>query len=388
MRYQTLDRIKKKGAVYNLIMAGRDTGKSTAMTKELIDDYLKTGHLFLRLFRRLGASYEAAGSWFDEHTIGGKFDCGHEITFKDDCYYIDGKLFGFTAIISLAKNYRSKVYPPTLYTAVYDEYIGLTPDEYVDGEVSKFRAILTTAFRHRDRKVWLLGNNYNEDSKFNPFHTWLGIDIDRDGIKQGQIRVYASKRFKNPARIAFEYGKIAYQTEDEIPLGERVDGNEVATSGDFACVWNVFDMQERYGRGKMSFMRESMDCLYVSDGTGRFYFPVLNEDLQTVDWVMTWDRLDEYGKGGNLKEWETLMEYEDVLRETYGDEVFEQACDEAIPYQIGVPLYDNGNRYGENCQAFIDGLRMEYKGFTMMYCDGNIKRIVEDIIMKGKMDNV
>lgn len=385
MKYQTLDRIRKKKCVYNLIMAGRDTGKSTAICKYLIEGFLNEGKQFIRLFRKLGNVYDSADSWFSEFTKGGKFDCGHLIEYKDGNYYLDKQFFGTTAIISLAKNYRSAQYSPRIFYAVYDEYIGLSADEYIDGEVSKFKAILTTVFRHRDREVWLLGNNYSNESKFNPFHTFFGIDIDRDGIKQGQIRVYASKRFKEPARIAFEYGQIAYQSEAEIPLAERIDNNEVATTGEFAKSWDVFDIRERYPDGGLSFVRDSMDCFYIGDTFGRYYYPILNEDMQSIDWVMTWDKLDQYGKNGNLKEYEALLRYEDSLREEFGSEAYQEALDKALPYEVGIPLYNNENRYGENCQDFIDGIRRLYKGFTHQYCDGNVKNIVEKIVLKGKI---
>ena len=211
MKYQSLTRIMRKKATYNLIMAGRDTGKSTAVCRDVcIKDYLDNGHLFIRFFRKTGNVYDSADSWFDEFTTGGKFDCGHVITYQDGKYYMDGKLFGETAIISLSKNYRSARFDPRIYNCVFDEYIGLSPDEYVDGEINKFKALLTTVFRHRPRRVWLLGNNYNEMSKYNPYHTYFGIDIDRDKLKQGDIKVYKSSRFKNPALIAFEFGRIAY----------------------------------------------------------------------------------------------------------------------------------------------------------------------------------
>lgn len=387
MKYQTLDRIKKKKATYNLIMAGRDTGKSTAITGELIDDYKKTGHKFLRLFRKTGNSFDAADSWFDEYNEGGKFYTGDHFEFKSDgCYYINGELFGYTAIISLAKNYRSAVYPASLYTAVYDEYIGITPDEYVDGEVKKFKSILTTAFRHRECKVWLLGNNYNEMSKYNPFHTYFGIDIDRDKIKQGDIRVYQSKRFKNPAKIAFEFGRIAYETEEEIPLSERIDGNDVATTGDFAKPWDVFDQDLRYEH-RPSFMRDSIDCYFIADAFDRCYFPVINEELQCVDWVSTPEDLTEIGKGGDEERYNTLIKYEEYFMEQYGEDEYYNALNEALPYEIATPLFKGGNRYGENCQVFLSGIHKVYPGFTYNYADGNIKYLFEKIVLNSRMED-
>lgn len=386
MIYQSLTRIKKKNATYNLIMAGRDTGKSTAITRELIDDYKATGHKFIRLFRKTGNSYDAADSWFDEYNEGGKFYEGDVFEFRSDGnYYINGELFGYTAIISLARNYRSGVYPASVYTAVYDEYIGITPDEYVDGEVKKFKSILTTVFRHRECKIWLLGNNYNEMSKYNPYHTYFGIDIDRDKIKQGDIRVYKSKRFKNPAKIAFEFGRIAYESEEEIPLSERIDGNEVATSGEFARPWDVFIQDDRYEH-RPSFLRDSIDNYFIADTFGRCYFPVVNEELQSIDWISTPEDLLAIGKTGDETHYKALIDYADYFMEQYGEEEYYEELENSMPYDIAIPLFKDGNRYGENCQGFISGINKIYTGFTYQYADGNIKYLFEKIILGNKMD--
>ena len=53
MKYQSLKRIKKKNADYNIIMAGRDTGKSTAITGELKEEFLKYRRGFIRIIRRM-----------------------------------------------------------------------------------------------------------------------------------------------------------------------------------------------------------------------------------------------------------------------------------------------------------------------------------------------
>lgn len=386
MKYQTLDRIKRKNADYNLIMAGRDTGKSTAITGELIKDFKEHGRKFIRLFRKTGASFNAAGSWFDEYNEGGKFYAGDKIEFRaDGRYYINNEFFGETAIISIAYTYRSKVYDPAIYHAVYDEYIGITPDEYVEGEVKKFFSILTTCFRHRERKVWLLGNNYNEMSKYNPFHTYFRIDIDRDKIKQGDIRTYKSKRFKDPAIIAFEFGRIAYEGEKEIPRAERVDGNEVATSGDFARPWDVFIQEDRYPK-QPSFMRDSIDNYFVADTYGRCYFPVVNEELQCIDWVSCPEDLASIGKNGDEARYNALINYQEYFMEQYGEEEYFKALEEVQPYEIAIPLLKGGNRYGENCQGFISGIKKVYTGFTYQYADGNIKYLFERIILGAKME--
>lgn len=385
MKYQTLKRIKKKNADYNIIMAGRDSGKSTAITRELIEDYKKTGHKFIRLFRRV-SYYNTASTWFDEYNEGGKFYSGDSIEFKDGNYYINGEVFGYTAIISLATRYKSNVYDTKIYTAVFDEYQEISPDSYVDGEVKKFFSILTTVFRHRERRVWLLGNNDNESNKFNPYHRFFGIDIDRDNIRQGDIKVYKSDKWKDPAVIAFEFGQMAYESEIEIPKAERIDGNNVGTTGDFARPYDVF-IQEDYYPTKPSFFRDSIDNIFISDVYDRCYFPIINEELQSIDWVSTPDNLNEIGKGGDEEKYNALMTYSDYYIEKYGEEEYISELESSIPYDIAIPLYANGNRYGENCEMFMVGLFKTYRGFTHRYCDSNIKFIFERIVKQNEIED-
>lgn len=382
MRYQTLDRILKKKADYNLIMSGRSTGKSTDMCKHLIKWFKEDGAMFLRLFRKTTHRKDNGESWFDEFNEGGKFYEGDQITFDGENYYLNGELFGETAIINLARNYKSRVFNPRIKRACFDEYIGISFDDYVDDEVNKFKSILTTCFRNRDRQVFLLGNNENEMSKYNPYHRLFGIDIDKDRIKQGDIRIYKSGKWKNPAIIAFEYGRIAAESESELPRAERFENNDVVTTGDFAKVWDVFDYDDRYDH-KLSFLRDSIDNYFICDDYGRCYFPVVNDDKQCIDWIKADDDLREIGKNGNYNNYNQLIEYQEYFTEMYGEDDYMSALTDAIPYEVATPLYSDENRYGENCSDFRYGVSRNYGGYTYMYCDGNIKRIVEQVIMRG-----
>lgn len=386
MRYQTLTRILKKGAEYNFIMSGRSTGKSTAMGKHLIEDYKNYNHKFIRVFRRL--SYmESAETWFDEFSQGGKFSEGDKIEFKDGCYYINGDLFGYTAVLSLSSRYKSTVYDSDIYNFVFDEYIEIAPDEYLDKEINKFMALISTVFRGRTGKIFCLGNNINEDSKYNPYHRYFGIDIDKQNIKQGQIKVYQSKKFDKPAKIAFEYGLIAYEQKDEIPILQRVDGNEVATSGDFAKVWNIFRQKDEY-KNDISFLRDSIDNFYIADSIDKEYFAIVNDDMQSIDFVQCSKNttISSIGKYKDDEYYNKLVTYPEIYINEMGENEYYKALEVFTPYETAVPLYDNGNRYGANCKLFLSGLNEFYNGYTFRYCDGNVKFIVENIIISQKME--
>ena len=179
--------------------------------------------------------------------------------------------------------------------------------------------------------------------------------------------------------------RIAYEGEKEIPRAERVDGNEVATSGDFARPWDVFIQEDRYPK-QPSFMRDSIDNYFVADTYGRCYFPVVNEELQCIDWVSCPEDLASIGKNGDEARYNALINYQEYFMEQYGEEEYFKALEEVQPYEIAIPLLKGGNRYGENCQGFISGINKVYTGFTYQYADGNIKYLFERIILGAKME--
>lgn len=401
MKYQSLKRIKKKNADYNIIMAGRDTGKSTAITGELIDEFKKYHRGFIRMIRRTNYGV-AAESWFEDYSSTGThedeygevqpgglfYDGVNDITFGEygelEAYFFNGELFGLVLYLSQATAYKSMVFPKFIYNAVFDEYIEDTQSRYLDAEITKFLSILSTVFRKRERKVWLLGNNLNDESKYNPYHRYFNIDIDRDRLKPGDIKIYKSKRFKDPAIIAFEFGQMAYEGEKEIPKADRLDGYNVGTSGDFARPYDVFLQDVEYPV-QPSFLRQSIDNFYIADTTNRCYFPVVNEQMQSIDWLHSPEDLNRIGCSGDAEKYNILIQYPEYFIDQYGEDNYYKALEDVFPYEIAVPLYSNGNRYGENAEAFTSGINDIYKGFTYRYCDSNIKFIFEQIILKQNM---
>lgn len=404
MKYQSLKRIKKKNADYNVIMAGRDTGKSTAITGELIDEFKKYHRGFIRMIRRTNYGV-AAESWFEDYSSTGThedengevqpgglfYDGQNDITFGEygelEAYFFNGELFGLVLYLSQATAYKSMVFPKFIYHAVFDEYIEDTQSRYLDAEITKFLSILSTVFRKRERKVWLLGNNLNDESKYNPYHRYFNIDIDRDRLKPGDIKIYKSKRFKDPAVIAFEFGQMAYEGEKEIPKADRLDGYNVGTSGDFARPYDVFLQDVEYPV-QPSFLRQSIDNFYIADTTNRCYFPVVNEQMQSIDWLYSPEDLNRIGSAGDAEKYNILIQYPEYFIDQYGEDNYYKALEDVFPYEIAVPLYSNGNRYGENAEAFTSGVNDIYKGFTYRYCDSNIKFIFENIVLKYNVERL
>lgn len=392
MRYQTVQKLAKQKTNYKVLMSGRSTGKSTSMSKYLIDRFERENATFIRLVRNITYTVDA-DSYFDAWSYGGKFydsappktydtriityeyyysNEGTRVQGDPMTYYYNGIPFGRVLVLSQSAKYKGGVFPESIKTFVFDEYIEISMLNYLDNEYDNFMSILSTVCRLRsDVEVWLLGNNLNEDSKYNPYHMKWGIDIDRDNLKQGDLKIYKSNLFKKPAKIAFEYGLIAYENEDEIPLLQRVPGNDVATSGDFAKSFDIFDQEREYPN--IDFLRDSVNNFYMRGDNDKYYFFILNTVKQCFDIVSTNTIIDDIGKSGDEKRYNTLIRYRDIFIAQYGEEYYNREVETMLPYDITIPIYNHHTIYGQNLSLFVDKAREKYRGYSVRYCDGNVK---------------
>lgn len=392
MRYQTVQKLAKQKTNYKVLMSGRSTGKSTSMSKYLIDRFERENATFIRLVRNITYTVDA-DSYFDAWSYGGKFydsappktydtriityeyyysNEGTRVQGDPMTYYYNGIPFGRVLVLSQSAKYKGGVFPESIKTFVFDEYIEISMLNYLDNEYDNFMSILSTVCRLRsDVEVWLLGNNLNEDSKYNPYHMKWGIDIDRDNLKQGDLKIYKSNLFKKPAKIAFEYGLIAYENEDEIPLLQRVPGNDVATSGDFAKSFDIFDQEREYPN--IDFLRDSVNNFYMRGDNDKYYFFILNTVKQCFDIVSTTTVIDGIGKSGDEKRYNTLIRYRDIFIAQYGEEYYNREVETMLPYDITIPIYNHHTIYGQNLSLFVDKAREKYRGYSVRYCDGNVK---------------
>ena len=392
MRYQTVQKLAKQKTNYKVLMSGRSTGKSTSMSKYLIDRFERENATFIRLVRNITYTVDA-DSYFDAWSYGGKFydsappktydtriityeyyysNEGTRVQGDPMTYYYNGIPFGRVLVLSQSAKYKGGVFPESIKTFVFDEYIEISMLNYLDNEYDNFMSILSTVCRLRsDVEVWLLGNNLNEDSKYNPYHMKWGIDIDRDNLKQGDLKIYKSNLFKKPAKIAFEYGLIAYENEDEIPLLQRVPGNDVATSGDFAKSFDIFDQEREYPN--VDFLRDSVNNFYMRGDNDKYYFFILNTVKQCFDIVSTNTIIDDIGKSGDKKRYNTLIRYRDIFIAQYGEEYYNREVETMLPYDITIPIYNHHTIYGQNLSMFVDKAREKFRGYSVRYCDGNVK---------------
>lgn len=186
--YVSRETLHKIDARYIILIGGRNNGKSFATKEEVIRNALDKGEEFayIRRYKEDCKQYMVTEYFSDiicdkdgnNHLMewsGGKYNT--VVTYNQGIYFgfLDeetgkvekGQRFGRMFGLSWATHYKSLSFPQ-ITTAVYEEFI--TEGEYLKaGPISEpkiFMNLISTIFRDRKGKVFLVGNTV---SRINPF---------------------------------------------------------------------------------------------------------------------------------------------------------------------------------------------------------------------------
>lgn len=371
------------------------------MARKLIQAYEETGEMFVMIRRRMGVKM-ALETWFDSFdysaTEQDNYDRdkdpfaderNHVIEYHSsgefkDMYTIDGQPFGYVAYLSLSNKVKSAVYNPKTTRIVLEEVIENGMNDYISNEYSALMSIVSTVFRHREGQVFILGNFLNEDSKQAPIMRGFGIDVDKQDMKQGKIYQWGDG--VTNAKVVFIWDSVAYEDETEVPVVQKVAGNNVAINGQFEVDYDLFS--QKYDYPQLDFIKDSVDKFVIFDDEDSYY-PILNEEMQCIDWVKSdWD-IHELGEHGNKEEYDKMVKYKDIYLMQFKSEgeedpmkAYIKRLNSLIPYKVYTPLYDKEHRYGCNIDFFVRGMREHFAGFTQRWCNGRIKYLTQNRVFK------
>lgn len=216
-KYYTLDNILSHHADYNMIYGERSNGKTTAVLRHGIIDYIKSGYKNqLAIIRRMEEDYKGikgqqmfesiiALGWINDLTKGAYNSIYYYSQRWYFCKYneLGEKIaqqpepFAFGFAISSEEHYKSTSYP-NVKTILFDEFI--TRTYYLPEEFIRFQNLLSTIIRLRDDvTIFMCGNTIN---KFCPYFAEMGLK----GIKKqkrGTIDIYTYG--DSSLRVAVEY---------------------------------------------------------------------------------------------------------------------------------------------------------------------------------------
>ena len=371
------------------------------MARKLIEAYEDRGEMFVLIRRRMGCRL-ALETWFDSFDCScieqGEYNKDEDPFYKErnhvikyhsngeykDMYTIDGEPFGYVCYLSLSNKVKSAVFDPKTTKIVLEEVIENAMNDYIPNEYSALMSIISTVFRHRNGQVFILGNFLNEDSKQAPILRGFGIDVDRQELKQGRVYTYGDGI--TAAKVCFLWDSVAYEDENEVPVVQKVANNNVAINGQFEVDYDLFS--QKYEYPEIDFIRDSIDKFVIFDNDDS-YFPILNEEMQCIDFVKNDYDLHELGEHGDKGEYEKMCKYKDIYINIFkanGEEdpmkAYIKKLNSVMPYKIYTPLYDNEHRYGANIDFFMKGMRDNFPGFTMRWCGGRVKFLCQNRIFK------
>lgn len=223
-KFYSLERIKKKDAVYNVIFGERSNGKTYAALKESVEQYFEhggqvgivrrwqediKGKRASGIFSALNENGEilkiSSGKYEGVTYYSGRFyvcnygDNGKPIYSDDDC-------IGHVFALSDSEHNKSISFPK-ITTIIFDEF--LTKHTYLQDEFVLFMNTVSTIVRQRkDVKIYMLGNTVN---KYCPYFTEMGLNHITK-MEQGTIDVY--KYGKSGLTVAVEYCESTQKSKD------------------------------------------------------------------------------------------------------------------------------------------------------------------------------
>ena len=176
-KYYSLDAIKKKNATYNVIFGERSNGKTYALLKHCVSEWVKnktqiaylrrwkediTGRRASQLFSGLVDNGEipklTKGEFEGVHYFAGKwYLCNYDAERK--AVYSDMDVIAYAFALSDVEHDKSTSYP-NITTIVFDEF--LTNKLYLNDEFVLFMNVVSTIVRRRENvKIYMLGNTVN-----------------------------------------------------------------------------------------------------------------------------------------------------------------------------------------------------------------------------------
>lgn len=200
MKFYSLKNIDAKNAQYNVIFGERSNGKTYAVLKRGLENFILKGEQ-LAIIRRWRDDFvgKRGATMFDAHVSNNEVSRMSKgewsgVTYRssrwylcrweDDKQIIDERPFAYGFALTSMEHDKSTSYPDVT-TICFDEF--LTRTQYLPDEFVLFMNVVSTIVRHRTNvKIYMLGNTVN---RYCPYFKEMGLSHIKE-MKQGVIDVY------------------------------------------------------------------------------------------------------------------------------------------------------------------------------------------------------
>ena len=214
------------GAQYLFGFGQRGNGKTTAILKFIITDYIKSGYVRQgAIIRRWLEDFKGFNgpqlfqyintTNFVEKTSEGQFNT---VLYKGRMWYLafiengevlrsDSQPFCYGFSIVSQEHYKSTSFP-NIFNILFDECI--SSNNYLPDEFNSFMNLISTIIRNRtDVKIFMIGNSI---SKYCPYFREMGLNRVKNQ-KQGTIDIYTYGT--SALKVAVEYCKVMGKSKEQ-----------------------------------------------------------------------------------------------------------------------------------------------------------------------------
>lgn len=225
--YYSLDRILKENADYNVIFGERSNGKTYAVLKYALEQYVKNGSQ-LAIVRRYRDDFTGKrgdqifaglvnnevilkltnGEWSGVRYYSSRwYLCKYDE--KLGKQVMDSEAFAYGFALNTWEHDKMPSYPK-IRIIFFDEFI--TRDFYLDQEFVLFANVVSTVARDRgDIKIFMCGNTVN---KYNPYFVEMGLKEVKK-MKQGDLQVYTYGESELKVAVEYSYFKQKKKKSDK-----------------------------------------------------------------------------------------------------------------------------------------------------------------------------
>lgn len=246
-----LDNIEKRGKLFNWIVTGRGSGKTTAIKKRIVEKGLEGKKSVYIRRNKVECENRRMKDFFSKIQSLGYYS-EYSLEYDHHEFKCDGQVIGYAVPLSTSVNERSIDYIGV--TDIYFEEFVLREDDkhhYLKNEVELFLELYVTISRNTDVRVWFVGNNIET---FNPYFLYFNIYPEKEGIKcwkDHAIEFYRNEEFEKMVSDT-RFGKLISDT----PYGDySIKNSSLMVQKQFirkrpkatTPLFNIIYMSKKYG---------------------------------------------------------------------------------------------------------------------------------------------
>lgn len=201
--------------LFNFIIGSRGCGKSYALKKRAIKQFLDKGYQFVYLRRYQEELDATAETYFDDVVLNKEFG-DIKIEYRGGAYFINDQLFGYAMALTKAKSYKSIAFP-LVQLIIFEEFLiednGFS--RYLKNEVKSFLGFYMSIDRYRGCIVFFLANSV---SMINPYTLYFDLHLPygSDIVRKGDLLLQMVNNEEYiQARKETRFGKLIAGTDFE-----------------------------------------------------------------------------------------------------------------------------------------------------------------------------